>query len=263
MIDSLRLKEISKLFGMRPWQQEKHYLQSLILSIISDLPIVFKGGTYLWMFHGLKRFSEDLDFTSRGDVRHDFHEFVSRSIRLYGYENEVKIIKSNEHGISIRFLIEGPLHKNDKNRCVIYVEISGREKTILPGIPLKLDFPQYDIPVKNLSGMNLDEVGSEKVRAILTREKATDIFDLYFLIRQKEIKLDTELINKKLAYYGKRFDSNRFMQELESRGNLYSKTSKPLVFGEMPDFDEVVSCVGKWVNRGPINGISKGKDRSD
>lgn len=263
MIDSLRLKEISKLFGMRPWQQEKHYLQSLILSIISDLPIVFKGGTYLWMFHGLKRFSEDLDFTSRGDVRHDFHEFVSRSIRLYGYENEVKIIKSNEHGISIRFLIEGPLHKNDKNRCVIYVEISGREKTILPGIPLKLDFPQYDIPVKNLSGMNLDEVGSEKVRAILTREKARDIYDLYYLIRQKEIKLDTELINKKLAYYGKRFDSNRFMQELESRGNLYSKTSKPLVFGEMPDFDEVVSCVGKWVNRGPINGISKGKDRSD
>jgi predicted nucleotidyltransferase component of viral defense system len=263
MIDSLRLKEISKLFGMRPWQQEKHYLQSLILSIISDLPIVFKGGTYLWMFHGLKRFSEDLDFTSRGDVRHDFHEFVSRSIRLYGYENEVKIIKSNEHGISVRFLIEGPLHKNDKNRCVIYVEISGREKTILPGIPLKLDFPQYDIPVKNLSGMNLDEVGSEKVRAILTREKARDIYDLYYLIRQKEIKLDTELINKKLAYYGKRFDSNRFMQELESRGNLYSKTSKPLVFGEMPDFDEVVSCVGKWVNRGPINGISKGKDRSD
>ena len=248
MIDSLRLKEISKLFGMRPWQQEKHYLQSLILSIISDLPIVFKGGTYLWMFHGLKRFSEDLDFTSRGDVRHDFHEFVSRSIRLYGYENEVKIIKSNEHGISIRFLIEGPLHKNDKNRCVIYVEISGREKTILPGIPLKLDFPQYDIPVKNLSGMNLDEVGSEKVRAILTREKARDIFDLYFLIRQKEIKLDTELINKKLTYYGKRFDSNQFMQELKSRGSLYSKTLQPLIFGEMPDFDEVVSSIGNWVS---------------
>ena len=263
MIDELRLKEISKLFGMRPWQQEKHYLQSLILSIISDLPLVFKDGTYLWMFHGLNRFSEDLDFTSRGNFREDFPEFVSRSIRLYGYENEAKIIKSNEHGISVRFLIEGPLHKNDKNRCVIYVEISGREKAVLPGIPLKLDFPQYDIPVKVLSGMNLDEVGSEKVRAILTREKARDIFDLYFLIRQKEIKLDTELINKKLTYYGKRFDSNQFMQELKSRGSLYSKTSKPLVFGEMPDFDEVVSCVGKWVNRGPINGISKGKDRSD
>lgn len=251
MIDSLRLKEISKLFGMRPWQQEKHYLQSLILSIISDLPIVFKGGTYLWMFHGLNRFSEDLDFTSRGNVREDFPEFVSRSIRLYGYENEVKIIKSNEHGISVRFLIEGPLHKNDKNRCVIYVEISGREKTVLPCIPLKLDFPQYDIPVKNLLGMNLDEVGSEKVRAILTREKARDIFDLYFLIRQKEIKLDTELINKKLAYYGIRFDSNQFIQELKSRGNLYSKTLKPLVFGEVPQFDEVVSCIGKWVSANP------------
>ena len=248
MIDELRLKEISKLFGMRPWQQEKHYLQSLILSIISDLPLVFKDGTYLWMFHGLNRFSEDLDFTSRGNFREDFPEYVSRSIRLYGYENKIKIVKNNELGTSVRFMIEGPLHKSDKNRCAIYVEISGREKTILPGIALKLDFAQYDIPVKNLSGMNLDEVGSEKVRAILTREKATDIFDLYFLIRQKEIKLDTELINKKLTYYGKRFDSNQFMQELKSRGSLYSKTLQPLIFGEMPDFDEVVSSIGNWVS---------------
>jgi hypothetical protein len=60
--------------------------------------------------------------------------------------------------------------------------------------------------------------------------------------------LDTELINKKLTYYGKRFDSNQFMQELKSRGSLYSKTLQPLIFGEMPDFDEVVSSIGNWVS---------------
>ena len=247
MIDSQRLREISKLFGMRPWQQEKHYLQSLILTIVSDYPLVFKGGTYLWLFHGLSRFSEVLDFTARGTIKKDFPEFISSSLRLYGYENEIKRIKDNEHGISVGFMINGPLHTSNKDRCVIYVEVSGREKVLLPGIPLKIDFPQYDIPVKTLSGMNLDEVGSEKVRAILTREKGRDIFDLYYLIHNKEIKFNVELVNGKLAFYGISFDSEQFLQELGTRSKLYSTEMKPLVFGKIPDFDQLESYIGKWL----------------
>ncbi len=247
MIDSQRLREISKLFGMRPWQQEKHYLQSLILTIVSDYPLVFRGGTYLWLFHGLSRFSEDLDFTARGTIKKDFPEFILCSLRLYGYENEIKRIKDNEHEISVRFTINGPLHASNEDRCAIYVEVSGREKVLLPGIPLKIDFPQYDIPVKTLSGMNLDEVGSEKVRAIRTREKGRDIYDLYYLIRNKEIKFDVGLVNRKLAFYGISFDSEQFLQELGTRSKLYSTELKLLVFGKIPDFDQVESSIEKWL----------------
>ncbi len=247
MIGANRIREIAKLSGMRPWQQEKHYLQSLILTIISDYPLVFNGGTYLWLFHGLNRFSEDLDFTAKGPLERNFITFVSRSINLYGYENEIKILKDDKLGLSVRFLINGPLHSSDKDRCVIYVEVSRREKIVLPSLSLKIDFPQYDIPVKNLSGMNLDEVGSEKVRAILTREKGRDIFDLYFLIRLKNIKFNIELVNRKLAYYNLNFDSSEFMQKLESRNKIYSKELKPVILGDLPDFDEVKSYIGKWI----------------
>ncbi len=247
MIGANRIREIAKLSGMRPWQQEKHYLQSLILTIISDYPLVFNGGTYLWLFHGLNRFSEDLDFTAKGPLERNFITFVSRSINLYGYENEIKILKDDKLGLSVRFLINGPLHSSDKDRCVIYVEVSRREKIVLPSLSLKIDFPQYDIPVKNLSGMNLDEVGSEKVRAILTREKGRDIFDLYYLIRRKNIKFNIELVNRKLAYYNLNFDSSQFMQKLESRNEIYSKELKPVILGDLPDFDEVKSYIGKWI----------------
>ena len=247
MIGANRIREIARLSGMRPWQQEKHYLQSLILTIISDYPLVFKGGTYLWLFHGLNRFSEDLDFTAKGPLERNFTKLVSRSLNLYGYENEIKILKDDKLGLSVRFLINGPLHSSDKDRCVIYVEVSGREKIVLPSLSLKIDFPQYDIPVKNLSGMNLDEVGSEKVRAILTREKGRDIFDLYYLIRRKNIKFNIELVNRKLAYYNLNFDSSEFMQKLESRNKIYSKELKPVILGDLPDFDEVKSYIGKWI----------------
>ncbi len=250
MIGANRIREIARLSGMRPWQQEKHYLQSLILTIISDYPLVFKGGTYLWLFHGLNRFSEDLDFTAKGPLERNFTKLVSRSLNLYGYENEIKILKDDKLGLSVRFLINGPLHSSDKDRCVIYVEVSGREKIVLPSLSLKIDFPQYDIPVKNLSGMNLDEVGGEKVRAILTREKGRDIFDLYYLIRRKNIKFNIELVNRKLAYYNLNFDSSQFMQKLESRNEIYSKELKPVILGDLPDFNEVRSYIGKWIASG-------------
>ena len=249
MIDSKRIREVSKLSGMRPWQQEKNYLQSLILTIVSDYPLVFKGGTYLWLFHGLNRFSEDLDFTARGTPMHGFHEFVSRSLRLYGYENDVKLMKDSKLGLSARFMINGPLHTNHKDRCVIYVEVSEREKILLPSLSLKVDFPQYDIPVKNLSGMNLDEVGSEKVRAILTRAKGRDIYDLYYLILKKNIRFDVELVNKKLAFYGLSFDSSQFTQKLDSREWIYNGELKPTIFGELPQYNEVKSHIEKWLNQ--------------
>ena len=110
--------------GLRPWQQEKHYVQSLILGILSDFPLVFKGGTYLWFFHGLRRFSEDLDFTSSGKIRKEVPAVVSRNLTFFGLENELKIMNGNGKGLSFRIMANCPLNTSDRDRCVVYVEIS-------------------------------------------------------------------------------------------------------------------------------------------
>lgn len=247
MIDTQKLKEISKLSGLRQWQQEMHYLQSIMLSIVSDFPLLFKGGTYLWLFHGLNRFSEDLDFTAIGSIKEEFSEHISRSLRLYGFRNEVKIFKNDNFGLSTRFMINGPLNTNDKDRCVIYIEISKRESALLPNVPLKLDLPQYDIPVKRILGMNLNEVSAEKIRAILTREKERDIYDLYFLVHRKGVVFDKELINKKLDFYKIEFDSAIFLETLRGRKKLYSRELKPLILGELPAFNIVCDELEKWI----------------
>ena len=41
------LLQIAKLMGLKPWQQEKHYIQSLALVTLSETPVILKGGTYL------------------------------------------------------------------------------------------------------------------------------------------------------------------------------------------------------------------------
>ena len=45
--------------------------------------------------------------------------------------------------------------------------------------------------------MDPKEIMSEKIRALMTRTKARDLYDIYFLVR-KNVKLDTQLVAKKL-----------------------------------------------------------------
>ncbi len=247
MISRERIRELSKLSGLRPWQLERHYLQGLLLSIISDIPVVFKGGTYLWFFHGLPRFSEDLDFTLHGTVRKNLLESISKGLYFYGFANELKILKNDHNGISARYMINGPLHTSEKDRSPIYLEISKREEVVLPKLALRLDFPQYDFPVKNILGMNLEEVASEKVRAILTREKGRDIFDLNFLIEKKEVKFNERLINMKLSFYDFKFERIEFLLKLEQMEKVYYREAKPIVLEELPDFKSAHKRIENWI----------------
>ncbi len=174
MISKSELLEIAKLMGMKPWQQEKHYVQYLVLTGIAEEPLVFKGGTYLWLAHGLQRFSEDLDFTASEVLTHDVAQKVSRNLELFGVENTIKPIKNNGTTLSFRISAKGPLSTSKIDECVVYVEISKREQVLGKPLPVKLDYPPYVLPLKMIPGMTLDEVGAEKVRAILTRQKGRE-----------------------------------------------------------------------------------------
>ncbi len=232
---------------MRPWQLEKHYVQSIILGLLSDFSVAFKGGTYLWFFHGLKRFSEDLDFTATGNLASDIGQYVSKGVSLYGMENELKLLHNNQRSLSFRIIANGPLNTGLKDRCVVYVEISKRERVLDDMIPLRLDTPEYQLPVKRLLGFSLDEVGSEKVRAILTRKKARDIYDLHYLVTVKKITLRLDMVQEKLRYYEKRFSPEEFVQEVASRQHTLRKELNGLIFDHIPDPSSVVESLTAWV----------------
>ncbi len=232
--------------GLRPWQQEKNYIQATILGLLSESQVCFKGGTYLWFFHGLQRFSEDLDFTATGEVSLKSARYVSEALRLYGIENDLKLMGENHVNLSFRIMADGPLHTNQQDRCVVYVEISRRERIMQKMIPLKLDMPGFQLPVKRLLGMSLEEVGAEKVRAVLTREKSRDIYDLHYLVAYKKIQFNLQLVNQKLNYYGKSFDSGEFVSELHKRKDRFKKDLLNLVFDDLPDINGVVQSLANW-----------------
>lgn len=97
-------------------------------------------------------------------------------------ENELRVITDNSTTFSFRIIANGPLNTGIKDRCVVYVEINKRENVLEERIPLKIDFPEYSIPVRRISEMNLDEVSSEKVRQYL-QEKRTGTFSIYTILQ--------------------------------------------------------------------------------
>jgi len=239
-IDRETLNSIAKLNNLRPWQQEKHYLQSLILIILSEYPLAFKGGTYLWFFHRLNRFSEDLDFTATEPLSKELPKKVSENLLLFGVENRTKIITDNPTTLSFRLSARGPLNTGSIDLCHTYVEISRREKLIRRPLSLELSFSAYNLPIKIVSGMSLEEVASEKIRAIMTRDKARDVYDLAFLM-EKGIWPALSLVEEKLKYYDLRFSQELFRRKLKAKKKLWKPELAQLVFGPLPTFDKAAS----------------------
>ncbi len=222
-------------------------MQALVLNALYDEHLVFKGGTYLWLFNGLPRFSEDLDFTAVSKFSSGILEKVSKRLSLLGVANEARIESNDERSFSFKIMAHGPLYSNQNSRCVVYVEISKRENVLIETIPIKLDLQEYQLPVRILMGMNLDEVAAEKVRAIMSRNKARDAYDLYYLIKEKKVKFRKELSDKKLKYMGKNFLLADFKAALNEKDRIFEKELANLVFKPLPRFKEIREVIEEWI----------------
>jgi len=243
MLNYEEFENIAKLRRLSLVNAEKDYLQeALLFSIYSNVgrELVFKGGTALYKIYKLNRFSEDLDFTltKKLDIKKIINKIVS-DLTLLNINCRVKEIKECRNEINVRLLLNGPLYKGSKQmQCFIPLNISTREKTIEPKkelfISLYREIPNFDIFV-----MGEEEILAEKIRAILTRQKPRDIYDLWFLLLKKNVLFNIELVNKKLSIYNLKFDFGNFKDKLEKMRGLWQIDLKNLILSELPEFNVI------------------------
>lgn len=223
---------------------EKDYLQDLVLfSLYSKIggELIFKGGTCLYKFYKLNRFSEDLDFTlvKKININKTLNKIVS-DLDLLNIKGKIKEIKKYRTEINIRILFNGPLYKGSKEtQCFIPLNISQKERVVLePEREMMLSLYR-EIPNFELFVMKEQEIFAEKIRAILTREKPRDVYDLWFLLSKKNVKPDLELVDKKLRLYNTEFNLNRFKKAIDRKKGIWNIDLKNLIIGELPSFDKI------------------------
>lgn len=254
MLDYEGLENIGKLKRLPLINAEKDYLQDLILfSIYSKIgkELIFKGGTCLYKIYKVNRFSEDLDFTLNKniDMKKISNKIISDLI-LLDIKGRIKEIKVYKKEINIRFIFNGPLYKGGKEtQCFIPLNISMKENVLLeprrePILPLYKEISSFEV-----FAMQEEEILAEKVRAIFTRTKPRDIYDLWFLVVRKNIPFDFQLINKKLALYNLKFDFEGFKGKIERSKVMWQTDLKNLIIDELQDFNNVKMELFKTLDR--------------
>jgi predicted nucleotidyltransferase component of viral defense system len=253
MLGSDELGEVARLKRLTPANAERDYLQELLLfGLYSEVgpELVFKGGTCLYKLHKLSRFSEDLDFTL--GKRIDIEEAVGRAVdrlKFLGVSGRVKDVEEHPREMNFRLLFRGPLYRGSRESlCFIPLNVGLRERVLLPPGRVTVTSMYREIPSFDVFSMQVEEMLAEKARAIFTRNKPRDLYDIWFLLG-KGIQLDLRLVNRKLAAHRTQFDAKKFAERVQKMAKLWTVDLKNLVMGELPEFEAVKDSIIRSIGR--------------
>jgi len=215
MIDLSTAKSLGFKTGIDPFSVIREYVQIAFLNEIYAQPkigkTVFKGGTALRLMFASNRFSEDLDFTtdlSKKDLDGILADVIGE------LEKEIPNLEIRDldtiAGISKKISIK---IADVSQPLTIKLDFSLREEVFLT----KQGVIKTALPVSSsvlIDYLDPVEVLAEKYRAIMTRIKGRDLYDVWYLLN-KGIKFDQKLIQKKLDFYKSKIDWAKFTERIE------------------------------------------------
>src|SRR3989338_3524806 len=182
MISDDALKRFANKYQTTELNVRREYFQHLFLSHFYQQPqtdkIYFKGGTALRILYNSPRFSEDLDFSSSlRDIRPIEHAVLGtlEAIEPENIATDIKESKKTSGGYLA--IISFPLRDGT---TAIQLDISlrqGEKKGEV--VTITLDY----LPAFTVVALEQRQLVNEKIQAPLSRTKARDFYDLYFVLR--------------------------------------------------------------------------------
>ncbi len=235
MIPKEILSEIGKRKELKNKEHiEKDYFQDVLLFNLSKRTnkFVFKGGIALYKLYGLKRFSEDLDFSLTENISLKEIEIIIKEVARDS-NFEIKSIKTIKDSILFKLSRNGIITRYNTLR----VDINFKNKVIY-GIDIKNYISDYpDINPFLLKVLKPEEMIAEKIHAILSRDKARDLFDLFFLLRLS--KYNKNLVEEKLRIFNMKLDLDLLKIKVDNIKIIWEKELRPFVLTELTKFEIV------------------------
>ena len=234
MIRSQEIKEKAREYGVPTSTIERDYAQNWLLKYLYHPDIILKGGTGIKkVYHENYRFSDDLDFSLT-------HPFKNKD--LFNHMNEA-VDKAREE-VGINFQINNDFDKTRTGfRGKIYFNIIQNAA----GTPLsiKVDITNYDneiilLPTKKkkvfhsysdelnaeIEVYSLEEIFAEKIRALIQRTRARDLYDvgmLYDLINKDKV---LQILDEKFDFKGVILDISSLTKREDDFSNAWDASLK-------------------------------------
>jgi len=252
MITKEQLLDVGRIKKLNKGQAEKDYLIDVILvSIASNSKdeLVFKGGTCLNRVYNMDRFSEDLDFTQTKGI--DLEKLSERIIKDLSYFSIEATAKQKKlyNSITTKFRIKGPLYTgDDKSQTTLQMDVNTKSTVIVKPESVRVSSLYPQIPSTLVLAMHKKEILAEKIRALLTRAKARDLYDIHYLLSIKT-PLDRKLLEEKLEYYKETPDLQKIEKAIHNMQNQWSREMKMLTRNP-PEYSEVAAHVLTKLKKG-------------
>ena len=192
----------------------------------------------------MDRFSEDIDFTQKKEL--DLKKLSEDAIRDLKYFNIDATAKQKKvhDSITTRFRIKGPLYTgDDKSITTVRMDVNRKSTVSIPPKNKLISSLYPEIPKINVLSMDEQEILAEKIRALATRAKPRDLYDVNYLL-EKNVRLDEELVEKKLGYYNEELDLSKMEDSIKNLENVWAKELKMLLRNP-PEYAEVSQFVLK------------------
>lgn len=182
MISTDTLRALATRLQTTELNVRREYFQHLFLSYFYQQPptdqIYFKGGTALRMLYNSPRFSEDLDFSSSLSDILALEEAILGTLADIARENiEVDIAESKTTTGGYLAIIT---FQTEHTPVSVHLEISLRKDEKRGEV---VTIVSNFIPVYTIIALEKEQLIDEKIQALLSRKKARDFYDLYFILR--------------------------------------------------------------------------------
>ena len=148
-------------------------MQDIIVSLIYEIlepPPILHGGTVIWRVYKSPRFSEDIDVyhtniqAFKEELERELESFNMKMVKYRETVNAVFIVIEDERRVRLEF------SKKPWNFKIIEAE-----------------YEQVDGSFVLIKTLAPEHLLKEKIQAYLDREKARDLFDIYYLLNHVEI----------------------------------------------------------------------------
>lgn len=238
MLTKRQLQRLAQRHGIGLQAQERDYVQCLLLSCLytRSQALWFKGGTALRVLHRSPRYSEDLDFNTTRDVAGTkaLCRQAVADLARFGVQTTARHAWESAVGYSFDLSFQGPLYDGrDRTKGEVRLDINLRPEPV--ATERRLLAPEYDDVVPFvLTALTLEHICAEKVRALLMRGKARDLYDLVWLI-ERGLTVDPGLVQAKLTPYALTFTVERLRQQVGALEQSWQRDLRPLL-GQVPEF---------------------------
>ena len=244
MIRSQEIKEKAREYGVPTSTIERDYAQNWLLKYLHHPDIVLKGGTGIKkIYQENYRFSDDLDFSLTHPIKDK---------DLFTHMNEA-VDKAKEE-IGINFQISSKFAKTETGfRGKIYFNII-QNATGTP-LSIKVDITNYDKEIillptgkkkvfhfysdelnAEIEVYSLEEIFAEKIRALIQRTRARDLYDtgmLYDLINKNKV---LQILAKKFDFKGVILDISSLTKRKDDFSNAWDASLNHQL-KVIPDFE--------------------------